>query len=122
MDKKKRILVVDDEAAILRIVGTGLRVFGYDVITSSSGEEALKLVESEKPDLMLLDVLMPGMSGFETLKILRSKSDLPVVVFSARSSSREEALKLGANDFIAKPFIPEHMAKRISLVLQSAAS
>ncbi|MBN1369871.1 MAG: response regulator [Dehalococcoidaceae bacterium] len=119
MDTKKRILVVDDEAAIRRIVGTGLRIFGYDVITSSNGEEALRLVESEKPDLMLLDVLMPGMSGFETLKILRAKSDLPVVVFSARTSSREEALKLGANDFIAKPFVPEQMAKRISLVLQA---
>jgi DNA-binding response OmpR family regulator len=118
---RKRVLVVDDEAAILRIVGTSLRVFGYDVITSSSGEEALKLVESEKPDVMLLDVLMPGMNGLETLQKLRTTSDLPVIVFSARSSAREEVLKLGANDFVAKPFTPEEMVKRISSVLQSAA-
>jgi DNA-binding response OmpR family regulator len=117
--QRKRILVVDDEAAILRIVGTSLRVFGYDVVTSSSGEEALKLVESEKPDIMLLDVLMPGMNGFETLQKLRTTSQIPVIVFSARSSSREEALRLGANDFIAKPFTPEQMSKRIAAVIQS---
>ena len=116
---KQRVLVVDDEAAILRIVGTSLRVLGYDVVTSSSGEEALKLVESEKPDILLLDVLMPVMNGLETLKRLRATSDLPVIVFSARSSFREEALRLGANDFIAKPFTPEQMAKTISGVLQS---
>ncbi len=117
--QRKRVLVVNDEAAILRIVGTSLRVFGYDVITSGSGEEALKLLESEKPDIMLLDVLMPGMNGFKTLQKLRITSQIPVIVFSARSSSREEALRLGANDFIAKPFTPKQMTKRISAVLQS---
>jgi DNA-binding response OmpR family regulator len=117
--QRKRVLVVDDEAAILRIIGTSLRVFGYDVITSSSGEEALKLIESEKPDIMLLDVLMPGMNGFETIQKLRITSQIPIIVFSARSSSREKALGLGANEFIAKPFTPEQMAKRISAVLQS---
>jgi DNA-binding response OmpR family regulator len=116
---KKRILVVDDEAAILRIVRTSLRVFGYDVVTSESGEEALKLIESEKPDIMLLDVLMPGKNGFETLKELRAKSDLPVIVFSARSSSRDEALRLGANEFVSKPFTPEEMVRRIQSVLRS---
>ena len=110
---------MDDEAAILRIIRTSLRVFGYDVVTSESGEEALKLVESEKPDIMLLDVLMPGKNGFETLKELRAKSDLPVIVFSARSSSRDEAFRLGANDFVAKPFTPEEMVKRISAILKS---
>ena len=119
INPKKRVLVVDDEAAILRIIRTSLRVFGYDVVTSESGEEALKLVESEKPDIMLLDVLMPGKNGFETLKELRAKSDLPVIVFSARSSSRDEAFRLGANDFVAKPFTPEEMVKRISAILKS---
>jgi len=118
---RKRVLVVDDEPAILRIVRASLRVFGFDVITSGSGEEALKIVESEKPDIMLLDVLMPGMDGLQTLRKLRSTSNMPVIVFSARNSSRDEALRLGANDFIAKPFSPEQMAKRISAVLGSDA-
>ncbi len=118
---KKRVLVVDDEAAICRIVGIGLRVLGYDVITSGSGEEGLGLIESEKPDIMLLDVFMPGMDGFEVLKKLRETSKLAVIVFSAHNSSCEEAMRLGANDFIAKPFTPEQVARKISDVLQLVA-
>lgn len=117
--RKKRVLVVDDEAAICRIVGIGLRVLGYDVITSGSGKEGLGLVESEKPDIMLLDVFMPGMDGFAVLRKLRATSNLAVIVFSAHHSSREEALRLGANDFIAKPFTPEQIARKISDVLES---
>lgn len=115
---KKRVLVVDDEAAICRIVGIGLRVLGFDVITSGSGEEGLGLVESKKPDIMLLDVFMPVMDGFEVLRKLRKTSQLAVIVFSAHNSSCEEALKLGANGFIAKPFTPEQIARKISDVLQ----
>ncbi len=118
---KKRVLVVDDEAAICRIVGIGLRVLGFDVITCASGEEGLGMVESKKPDIMLLDVFMPGMDGFEVLKKLRATSNLAVIVFSAHNSSREEALRLGANDFISKPFTPEQIARKISGVLQPDA-
>ncbi len=117
--KRKRVLVVDDETAILRIVSIGLRVFGFDVTPCTNGGEALKLVESEKPEIMILDLLMPGMNGFETLKKLRAVSDMPVIVFSAHSSARDEAMSLGANDFIAKPFHPEHMARKISALLKS---
>ena len=85
---KKRVLVVDDEAAILRIVSTSLRLLGFDVITCSSGLEALQLGETEKPDIMLLDVFMPGMDGLEVLQTLRLTSSMPVVVFSAHSSTR----------------------------------
>lgn len=116
--RKKRVLVVDDEAAILRIIGTSLRLMGYDVITTGSGKEALKLSETEKPDIMLLDIFMPGMDGLEVLETLRLSSTIPVIVFSAHSSSREEALKLGANDFVAKPFTPDQMGKKISAVLE----
>ena len=119
--RKKRVLVVDDEAAIGRIVSIGLRVFGYEVITSGSGKESLGLVESKKPDIMLLDVFMPGMDGFEVLRKLRETSKLAVIVFSAHNSSCEEALRLGANGFIAKPFTPEQIARKISDVLQAVA-
>ena len=118
---KKRVLVVDDEAAICRIVGIGLKVLGYDVISSVSGKEGLRLVESEKPDVMLLDIFMPGMDGFEVLRKLRATSNLAVIVFSAHHSSREEALRLGANDFIPKPFTPEQIARKITDVLESDA-
>ncbi len=122
VNKKKRVLVVDDEAAILRIVGTSLRLMGYDVITTGSGKDALKLSETENPDIMLLDIFMPGMDGLEVLGKLRKNSKLPVIMFSAHSSSREEALKLGANDFVAKPFTPDQMGKRISAVLEKNAA
>lgn len=120
--KKRVVLVVDDDESILKIVRISLKVFGYSVITANSGEEALRLVEREKPDIMLLDVLMPEMDGLETLKRLRTVSDIPVIVFSARSSSREEALKRGANDFIAKPFTPERLAQKISAVLDAMSN
>ncbi len=115
--KKKRILVVDDEAAILRIIGTSLKLMGYDVITSGSGKEALQLREKENPDIMLLDVFMPGMTGLEVLEAVRQQSDMPVIIFSAHSSAREDALRLGADDFVAKPFTPEQMQKKIAAVL-----
>ena len=117
---RKLILAVDDEPGILRIISASLRVYGYDVVTSCGGKEALELVESEKPDLILLDVLMPEMDGFETLEKLRVYSKLPVVVFSAHISSRDQALQLGANDFLSKPFTPEQIEKKISAVLQLA--
>ena len=115
--KKKMVLVVDDEAAIRRIVGTSLKLMGYEVITCGSGAEALELSETQKPDIMLLDVFMPVMDGLEVLKRLRANSKLPVIVFSAHNSTREQALKLGANEFVSKPFTPDQMAKTIAAVL-----
>lgn len=114
---RRRILVIDDEPAILRFIGSCLRIFGYEVVTATCGEEALKLVEREKLDIVLMDVIMPGMGGLELLEKLRTVSDIPVIVFSARSSSRDEALRLGANDFITKPFTPDQLVKKISVAL-----
>ncbi|MDO8578716.1 MAG: response regulator [Dehalococcoidales bacterium] len=116
--KRKRVLVVDDETAILRIIDTSLRLMGYDVITAGSGKDALKLCETEKPDIMLLDIFMPGMDGLEVLEILRQKSKMPVIILSANSSSREIALRLGADDFVAKPFTPEQLEKKVSAALE----
>jgi DNA-binding response OmpR family regulator len=120
MDSKngyKKVLVVDDEPGILKFISIGLKSFGYQVITSLNGQEALKLVESEKPDIMLLDVLMPGMNGTEVLKTLRGFSKLPVIVFSAKSAFGDQVCQLGANDFVAKPFTPEILVKKIRSVL-----
>jgi len=82
-------------------------------VTASSGEEALALVRSARPDLMLLDVIMPGMDGFQVLEKVRAASDLPVIVFSARPENGEKALSLGANDFLAKPMDVDEMVRRI---------
>ena len=114
---KTRILVVDDDVKILRFLRTSLKLSGYEVFTATSGEEALELFKSEKPDIMLLDILMPGMYGFEVLTRLRTVSELPVIAFSAHASTAEEALQLGANDFLAKPFKPDELIERIRSLL-----
>jgi len=113
---RKRVLLVDDEQAILKVFSIQLRVSGYEVITALSGQEALELVDSAKPDIMLLDIVMPGVDGFEVLQKLRSHSRLPVIVFSARSDNAVKALALGADDFLAKPFAPDELVKKIQTV------
>jgi len=119
MPTKKKILLVDDEQAILKVFSIKLRISGYDVITALGGQEALDLVASAKPDIMLLDVIMPGVDGFEVLQKLRSYSQLPVIVFSARQDNAVKALELGANDFLAKPFAPEELVNKIRSILGS---
>jgi DNA-binding response OmpR family regulator len=117
MNIKKKILVVDDEKAILKVISIKLKISGYDVAIAASGQEALRLVKTETPDLLLLDVVMPGIDGFEFLKQLRAFSQLPVIVLSARPENAQKALSLGANDFLAKPFDVDEMIERIEQIL-----
>ena len=117
MVDKVCVLVLDDDVRILRFIGASLRINGYNVITATCGEEALKLAESEKPNIMLLDMLMPVMDGFEVLESLRATSDLPVIAISAHASNAEKALSLGANNFLPKPFMPDELIKRIKDLL-----
>ena len=77
---------------------------GFEVISTSSGQEALELVEPAKPDIILLDIIMPEIDGFEVLKKLRAFTQLPVIAFSTNSGNRDKAISLGANDFLPKPF------------------
>jgi DNA-binding response OmpR family regulator len=119
---KKRVLLVDDERAILKVLSVRLKISGYDVITALSGEEAIELIASAKPDIMLLDVIMPGVDGFEVLKKLRPSSQLPVIVLSARPENAAKALSLGADDFIAKPFDVDDLVTRIGRTLDSRSS
>jgi two-component system KDP operon response regulator KdpE len=118
METKKQVLVVDDEERILHFVRVNLSLAGYDVTTTTSGEEALKLLESKKPDIMLLDILMSPMSGFDVLSQLRTFSQLPVIVFTGRHDIYSKALLEGANDYIAKPFKPEELTKKIKNLLE----
>jgi two-component system KDP operon response regulator KdpE len=115
--KKRRVLVVDDEQAIRKVLSIKLKISGYDVVTAAGGQEALDMVNSAKPDLMLLDVIMPGVDGFQVLRKLRAFSELPVIVFSARPENERGALTLGANDFLAKPISVDEMIQRIERLL-----
>ena len=117
VETKKKVLVVDDERAILTVLSIKLRISGYDVVTASNGEQALGLVESTCPDIMLLDVIMPGMDGFEVLEKVRATSRLPIIVFSARPENAQKALSLGANYFLAKPMDVDEMVRRIGRLL-----
>jgi DNA-binding response OmpR family regulator len=117
IEKKQLVLVVDDEPRVLRFVQIGLKVHGFDVITATSGEDALELIKSKKPDIVLLDIIMPGMDGFEVLRQVRDFSQLPVLAFSASIANHDEAMRLGASDFMAKPFRPDDMVRRIEALL-----
>jgi DNA-binding response OmpR family regulator len=121
-EKKTVVLVVDDHPSILRFIQTGLEIRGLTAITTTSGEEALKLAELADPDIILLDVVMPVTSGFDVLRRLRSSSPVPVIVFSANLEARSEAMALGANDFVTKPFNTDDMVTRIRSLLAKRSS
>jgi len=118
MKAKQRVLVVDDEPGVIRFVKINLALAGFDVITTTMGEQALSLIKSGKPDIMLLDILMTPMTGFDILTELRTFSKLPVIVFTARNDIGKTAMKEGANGFIAKPFKPEELIKKIREILE----
>jgi len=109
--------VVDDDQRILRFARLKLLASGYDVITAMTGQAALTMIESHEPDMMVLDLKMPGMGGIDVLKILRTSSALPVIVVSAATDLAEEVVRLGANAFLPKPFSPDELLRRIESIL-----
>jgi two-component system KDP operon response regulator KdpE len=114
---KQRVLVVDDDPRIIRFIRASLMAHGYDVLTATNGEEALEVVKMNTPDIMLLDIRLPVKDGFEVLQELRTFSSMPVIAFSANSSVSKQALSLGANDFVSKPFTPDEMIERTRSIL-----
>lgn len=116
--KKKLVLVVDDHPRVLTFIEIDLRLRGFNVITTSSGTKAVELVNTDKPDIVLLDMIMPGMDGFEVLKKIRSFTNLPVIAFSASPGNQDPAMAAGANDFVHKPFDPDEIAKRIKALVK----
>lgn len=121
--RKWLVLVVDDEPPIVRLVRAKLQADGYAVVTASRGEEALELLENERPDLIILDVMMPGMDGFETLRRVRERGQIPVILLTARSGDADKlrGLQGGADDYVAKPFNPDELSARVAAVLRRAA-
>lgn len=118
-EKRPLVLVVDDHRQVLRFIEINLKLHGFGVITTTSGEEALAIVEAKKPDIMLLDIIMPDMDGLEVLRRLRSANQLPVIAFSTSIASYDEAMKFGANSFISKPFNINELEEKIRAFLGS---
>lgn len=118
----ERVLVVDDEPQIRRALRVSLGGHGYDVEVADAGEQALVAVASRTPDAVVLDLVMPGIDGFEVLRQIRSWSEIPIIVLSARGQERDkvEALDLGADDYLTKPFGMKELLARLRVVLRRA--
>ncbi len=121
---KKQILVVDDERSISDILKINLEKEGYFVLTAADGEEGLNLALREEVDLVLLDVMLPKMDGFEVCKKIRQKSEVPIVMLTARSEEIDKilGLELGADDYVTKPFSVRELLARVKANLRRTVS
>jgi two-component system alkaline phosphatase synthesis response regulator PhoP len=119
-----KILVVDDEESILNLVSSYLRPEGYEVYTASDGPTGLKAAQAYKPDLVVLDVMLPGMDGIELLSRLRRESDAYVIMLTAKSEETDKivGLSVGADDYVTKPFSPRELVARIKAALRRIRS
>ena len=122
MNERQCIMVVDDDQDMLRLLGRVLELEGFDVVIAADGISALALMENSRPDLVLLDIMMPGLDGFETLDLLREQYDIPVIILTARReiASLQKALSLGADDYVSKPFHIRSLVARIQAKLRRA--
>ena len=121
--RKRLVMVVDDEPAIVRLVRAKLQADGYAVITAARGEEALALLDDERPDLVILDIMIPGMDGFETLRRIREVGQIPVIMLTARAGDADKVrgLQGGADDYLTKPFNPDELSARVAAILRRTA-
>ena len=119
---KGKILVVDDEIYIVHILDFSLGMEGYEVLTALDGEQAIEKARSEHPDLIVLDIMMPKLDGYETCKILKAGDDtksIPVILLSAKGRNVDQKIgfEVGADDYITKPFSPRKLVERINALL-----
>jgi two-component system KDP operon response regulator KdpE len=123
MNTQPLVLVADDEPRITRLVAMSLADDGFNVVSALGGEEALRLAEESKPDIVLLDIVMPDIDGIEVMRRLRETRPVPVILLTAKGSSADRArgLDLGADDYLAKPFHPDELAARVRAVLRRAS-
>ena len=117
---QKQILIVDDESRMVRFVQMNLELEGYLTLEANDGYEALEKVRNHNPDLVILDVEMPGLDGFKTLKRIREISEAAVIMLTVRSEEEDriKGLDLGADDYVTKPFSPRELSSRIRAVLR----
>src|SRR6185369_1581333 len=118
--EQEKVLVVDDEASIRRILETRLKLAGYNVETAADGQEALDQFNQFQPDLVILDVMLPKMDGYEVCREIRKTSDTPIIMLTAVAdvSNRIQGLEIGADDYVVKPFSPSELEARIKAVLR----
>ncbi len=121
-EEKKLVLVVDDEERMIGFIRMNLEVEGYRVIQATRGLQALEKVRDELPDLVILDVMMPELDGFETLKLLREISSVPVIMLTVKADEEDKirGLELGADDYVTKPFSPRELSSRVKAALRRA--
>ena len=117
---KGKILVADDEVSIRQIVEARLKMTGYEVVTASDGAEAIELIKSENPSLIVLDIMMPKIDGLQVCKEVRKNYTTPIIMLTAKGDviDRIQALELGADDYVVKPFSPRELEARIKAVLR----
>jgi DNA-binding response OmpR family regulator len=116
----KKVLVVDDDTKTVELVKLYLNRDGYKVITAYDGKEALRIAREQRPDLIVLDLMLPGIDGLEICRTLRAESDVPIIMLTALSTddNRLTGLDLGADDYVTKPFSPRELAARVRAVLR----
>lgn len=121
---KKKILIIDDEFGILEVVQAYLEKEGYEVYTSANGKQGYLLFEQVKPDFLILDLMLPDMSGEEICENIREKSDIPILMLTAKKEEvdRIEGLILGADDYVVKPFSPKELVMRVKAIIRRAYS
>ncbi|MDD2498658.1 MAG: response regulator transcription factor [Desulfitobacteriaceae bacterium] len=116
----QRILVVDDEENIVQLIEYNLKKAGFETLSAYDGQKALRLIHKEKPDLVILDVMLPAMDGFDVVKELRKDSSIPILMLTARTEEfdRVLALELGADDYLTKPFSIRELVARVKAILR----
>ncbi len=122
MTMEPLVLAVDDEPGILRLIKLELSGEGFRVITAENASEALELSHEYRPDIALLDIVLPGISGLELMRELRQRGDLPIILLTAKGSEQDKVrgLEMGADDYLAKPFSPAELSARVRAVLRRA--
>ena len=117
LETQKRVLIVDDEPNIGRIFGLKLKLAGYDVVSTTCGAQAIELVQTQDFDVMLLDILMPDVTGMDVLEKVRAFSQIPIIIFSAKQDIVDFAMKMGANGAVSKPLNPDYLIQKIEDIL-----
>ena len=123
MGQKHRILIIDDDNKLNKLLCDYLSPFGFEVLAASNPDDGLRYLKTHAPDLIILDVMLPDMNGFELCKIIRMEQTVPIIMLTARGevTDRIVGLELGADDYLAKPFEPRELVARIQAVLRRSA-